>query len=258
VSVKEIYLARSDDGGASWIDVGKASTANSPWTRTFSNIQPNQGDYTALYANHLNLYAAWSDGRFGNPDILTLTVPLATTPTLVSLASAAADIGRVTLTWYAAAGVSEAYVYRREGDQWVPRGVVMPDGNRNLVYVDTDVDPGVRYEYRLGLREGSVEVFLGQVAVVVPTLDRLRLDGVHPNPTARDLWVSFSLPTSHPATLSVLDVAGRRVRFRDVGSLGRGRHLIELSEGRNLPAGMYVIRLEQDGRIESARASVVR
>src|SRR6185295_17580676 len=68
----EIYLARSDDAGLGWIDVGRVSTANSPWTRTFSNIQPNQGDYTALYTNHLNLYAAWSDGRFGNPDILTL------------------------------------------------------------------------------------------------------------------------------------------------------------------------------------------
>jgi hypothetical protein len=186
-------------------------------------------------------------------------VPLATTPTLVSLASVAAEPGRVTITWYAASqAVTEAYVYRREGEDWVLRGVILPDGSRNLRYVDTDVDPGVRYQYRVGIRDGGVEVFLGQTAVVVPTLDRLRLDEVHPNPTAKDLWVSFSLPTSRPARLSLVDIAGRMVRSRDVGTLGKGRHVIELSEGRQLPTGVYIVRLEQDGLVQTARASVVR
>ena len=60
------------------------------------------------------------------------------------------------------------------------------------------------------------------------------------------------------ATLSLVDVTGRRVRFREVGSLGRGRHVLDLAEGELLPAGVYIVRLEQGGKVASKRVSVVR
>ena len=51
-------------------------------------------------------------------------------------------------------------------------------------------------------------------------------------------------------------MSGRRVAFREVGVLGPGRHVVNLAQ--RLPAGVYVVRLLQDGRSLSARASVVR
>ena len=254
-----LYLARSDDGGATWSDVGRVTDAITAWTFTVSNIQPNQGDYIALFANDLNLYPAWTDGRFGNPDIFAMALPLSSTPALVSLASADAEPNRVTVTWYAASDqVMEAYVYRLEGQDWVLKAVVDRDGQNRLTYVDTDVFPGVKYSYRLGVREGGFEQYFGEVSVIVPSLNYLRIESVRPNPTSREVWVSFTLPQGGPARLSLIDIGGRRVRAREVGSLGPGKHLLDLGAGLHLPTGVYVVRLEQGGKVETSRVSVVR
>lgn len=82
------------------------------------------------------------------------------------------------------------------------------------------------------------------------------LPGASPNPSKGALTVGFSLPNSSKATLSLYDVAGRRVVSREVGSLGAGRHTVTLAE--RLRAGMYVIQLSQDGRSLTSRAAVVR
>ena len=254
-----LYVARSDDAGQSWRDVGRVTDETTPWSRTFSNIQPNQGDYLALFANDVTLYHAWTDGRLGNPDIYALVLPLSSTPTLVSLLNADAQPNRITVSWYAASEqVSEAYVYRLEGADWDLKGVIQRDGLHRLTYIDNDVSPGVRYTYRLGVRDGSIERYLGQVSVIAPSLQKLRIESVRPNPTVREVWVSFTLPRLSGAQLSLVDITGRRVRQREVGSLGEGKHLLNLAEGSLLPAGVYVVRLEQGGRVQTARVSVIR
>ena len=124
--------------------------------------------------------------------------------------------------------------------------------------VDTDVFPGVKYSYRLGVREGGFEQYFGEVSVIVPSLNYLRIESVRPNPTSREVWVSFTLPQGGPARLSLIDIGGRRVRAREVGSLGPGKHLLDLGAGLHLPTGVYVVRLEQGGKVETSRVSVVR
>jgi hypothetical protein len=252
------YLARSVDGGASWIQTGRVTETLSQWTLGFTNIQPNQGDYLGLYANE-TVYAAWADNRNGNADTYVSVLPSSITPVLVALASADALPDRVTVTWYAASPqVTEAYVYRLEDGEWLLKTAVTRDGSDHLVYVDQDVKPGKRYSYRLGVRDGATEIFLGEVTVVVPSRFALRIDSVRPNPTDRDVWVSFTLPENSHATLSMWDVAGRRVRVREVGTLGLGRHVLDLTAGEPLAAGVYLVRLEQAGRVAVGRVSVVR
>jgi hypothetical protein len=75
------------------------------------------------------------------------------------------------------------------------------------------------------------------------------------NPLVGDGSIRFSLVTSAPATLTVFDVAGRRVAMQDVGSLGPGWHSVRLAE---LPAGVQIIRLSQAGRSLSSRVVVIR
>ncbi len=253
------YLDRSDDGGLTWHDVGRVTDTITSWSRTFTNIQPNQGDYLGLFANDLTLFNAWSDGRNGNADIFALAVPLTSTPTLVSLANADADAKQVRVTWYAASDqITEAYVYRLDGADWVLKGVIDADGQHRMTYVDNDVYPGVKYSYRLGVQTGGMELYMGEVSVIVPSIDKVRIESVRPNPTTREVWVSFTLPRATPATLSLVDITGRRIRVREVGSLGTGKHLLELASGLTLPAGMYVVRLDQGGVVQTTRVSVVR
>jgi hypothetical protein len=87
---------------------------------------------------------------------------------------------------------------------------------------------------------------------------RLELAGILPNPSPRDLNVSFSLANGEPATIEVIDVRGRRVLSRQVGGFGVGNHTLNLAQGIKLAAGVYVVRLSQGGVSESRKACVLR
>ena len=79
-----------------------------------------------------------------------------------------------------------------------------------------------------------------------------------PNPTNFDCWVSLDLPTSTPANLQVLDSAGRRVYSKEVGSLGPGRHSINIGPELKLKPGLYFIRIAQSGQEVTSRIAIVK
>lgn len=86
---------------------------------------------------------------------------------------------------------------------------------------------------------------------------RLELYPPHANPS-RDgaLPIDFMLPDAGPARLDLVDVAGRLVETREVGSLGPGRHVFTL--GRNLRPGMYLVRLSHPQGERRMKVAVVR
>jgi hypothetical protein len=69
-AVSNIYLARSESGGAGWQTLGPLSDHTSDWTRAAGNLVPNQGDYMGLAADTAAVYAVWGDARHGDPDAL--------------------------------------------------------------------------------------------------------------------------------------------------------------------------------------------
>ena len=74
----------------------------------------------------------------------------------------------------------------------------------------------------------------------------LALDRVCPNPSQRGaLTLHFGLASAAPAWLELVDVSGRRIAAREVGSLGPGRHSFDLGTGVRLSAGLYFVRLRQ-------------
>ena len=85
------------------------------------------------------------------------------------------------------------------------------------------------------------------------------LEGVRPNPSRGEgLTVAFTLPTAASARLELLDVSGRRVAEREVGSLGAGPHALDLSEGRRLTPGLYLLRLTQGTNTRVTRVAVLK
>jgi hypothetical protein len=79
--------------------------------------------------------------------------------------------------------------------------------------------------------------------------------GLLPNPSRGALRVAITLPSAEPAVLEVFDVSGRRVASREVGALGAGEHIVDLSDGR-IATGWYLLRLTQGGRTAGAKAVV--
>ncbi len=85
------------------------------------------------------------------------------------------------------------------------------------------------------------------------------LKGAQPNPTrGTRLTVTFTLPVEAPGTLELLDITGRQVASRDVGSLGPGSHTVALAEGRKLSSGLYLARLTQGRNSRTMRVVVIQ
>lgn len=84
------------------------------------------------------------------------------------------------------------------------------------------------------------------------------LGGAWPNPARGSRFtVSFALPIAAPARLELLDVGGRLVVAREVGSLGVGRHAVDLAAGRRLAPGLYLVRLSQGRNLRATRVAVL-
>ena len=82
------------------------------------------------------------------------------------------------------------------------------------------------------------------------------LEGVRPNPAfGGRMVVHFALTSAEPATLELIDVAGRRVRERAVGVLGAGYHAVDFGQG--LRPGLYFLRLTQGTHQRVARATLM-
>src|SRR5690606_19577974 len=80
---------------------------------------------------------------------------------------------------------------------------------------------------------------------------------VYPNPSGGRSTVGFALEASSSVRLSVLDALGREVAVLAEGRLGAGEHAYAF-EGHDLPAGLYLARLEVGGRVATHRFSIVR
>jgi len=90
----------------------------------------------------------------------------------------------------------------------------------------------------------------------VPTKYEFALHRLSPNPSRGQLQVEFTLADGQPAALQVLDLMGRRVAERDLGSPGPGRHVFELRQP--LPPGFYAVRLVQGSQVRVMKAVVVK
>ena len=84
------------------------------------------------------------------------------------------------------------------------------------------------------------------------------LRGMQPNPGRPGSVIRFALADGTPASLDLLDVAGRKVWSREVGALGAGEHSVRIADGAQLPPGVYLARLEQGARIATAHVVIVR
>jgi hypothetical protein len=252
-----VHLSRSDDHGATWTPVGALNATQTDWTNVSSNLMPNQGDYLSLFMNHASLYAAWSDGRNGDPDIYAATVPLQATPFEAGFSNVKFAPGRVTLTWHTGGNTSPPVSVERRSDltEFVEIGAAVSDGVGNLSFVDATVSPGGRYAYRLAWIDGAARRTTSEVWVDMPVF---ALYGAQPNPPAsrrEGVFISLALPDDTPATLELLDVTGRRLTERRVA--GAGKQRVNVSEGLVLKRGIYFVRLTHGGRSLTRRVTVI-
>lgn len=190
-----------------------------------------------------------------NTSLFALVTPVSPVGALASVASVEEAADHIKVTWFSSNPGLAANVYRRTADgDWTALGSITGDASGYLNFTDRGVTEGTRYGYRLGIMNGGVEAFAGETWATAEVL-AFALDGARPNPAVHGLLsVSFSLPSAEPARIEVFDITGRRVAGREVGSLGPGRHVVDLAQGGRIPAGLYVVRLSQGKQVRTVRA----
>jgi hypothetical protein len=171
------------------------------------------------------------------------------------------------LQWDVASATSPyAAVYRKgPGSDWTAIGVAKVDANSHLVYDDPTVQQGTTYSYMMVVGSQRAETFGGQIDVIVPntvavnpgSTTEFALRGVAPNPAVDKMSVSFALASNAPASLQLIDVAGRSRLSREVGALGAGSHRIDLAAAGIVSPGLYFLRLSQAGQVAITRVAVV-
>ncbi|MBD3400803.1 MAG: T9SS type A sorting domain-containing protein [Candidatus Coatesbacteria bacterium] len=175
----------------------------------------------------------------------------------VELAATPEDEG-VLLGWTVSGDVpADVRVLRGEENPVAVSGSLPGATSR---WLDRGVEPGGSYVYWLETTDsaGCVKRFGPTAAVVVPEeTHRLTLAEPYPNPAANSVSVAFTLPQAQRVSLSVYDLAGRRVTTLSEGELPAGRNEVSW-DCAGEASGVYLLRLETQGAVLSRRLVVDR
>ena len=195
----------------------------------------------------------WADGRVpgGSRVYAQRLASDGPVPVLMALTVAEASPKLVRIVGHVADGSHVAlFLERREGGGgWMELASVRTDAGGRFAYDDRAVLPGQLLFYRLRAVGPGEEIQSAEVSVAVPEAPSFALHSIRPIPSGPRVMVEFSLPDSRPAVLEVLDLGGRRIFEREVGALGRGEHVFEVSSPLPAP-GIYWVRLTRG--VESA------
>ena len=207
------------------------------------------------------LGSTWNDPGYA-PDLRTTAgtyLNLAnTTDALASLVDAHVADGVAHVTWSVSTPGARFVVSRRAGDgPWTTLATLDADGSGRVQLTDAAVVAGTRYGYRL-FEPGSTAKPIAETWLDVPATARFALRGAIGNPTTGPLRVAFELTGRGASTLELFDVLGRRVAGRSTTALGAGAHELELSAGRRLAPGVYVVQLREGAAVLRARAVVLK
>jgi hypothetical protein len=172
-------------------------------------------------------------------------------PVATQLALVAADVvnGHPHLEWFSADGANESMrLYRAALPAGFERlGDLFANGTGMVSYDDMDALRGRSYEYQLGLQTSSGERLLGLAHVDVPLNAQLAIKRLAGSTGA--LAFSVVLAADQPATLDLMDAAGRRIARQDLAGLGAGEHTVSLAGTPH--SGVYWARVSQAGRMAS-------
>ena len=174
--------------------------------------------------------------------------------------------GRAVLTWATASEYSHAgfNLYREAAGAGDEGRVKINDalivGKSPYKFVDDVVEAGASYKYYLedvdlsgkGTLHGPVRVDMRGGAKTSFALAQNA-----PNPARTTTTFAFSVPVACDATLTVYDIAGRKVAtpFAGAAAVGENEVAVDVSA---LAPGVYTYRLEAGGEAAAKRMVVVR
>ena len=215
-----------------------------------------------LYANDQGDVFAVS-GAFG-PDYIAKVSEASPLPVEFSSFDATRRGEAVTLTWQTASETNNArFEVQRQaaGGSWAQVGAVEGRGTTETVQAYRFTDPAppfaaetLTYRLRQVDLDGSAS-YSDPVTVRQPATTTL-LRAPFPNPTRGAATVQFAVPERQRVTLRLYDALGRRVQTL-VDGARNGRQQVRLHT-TDLSSGVYFLRLQAGGSVQTQRVTVVK
>ncbi|TMQ69848.1 MAG: hypothetical protein E6K80_10435 [Candidatus Eisenbacteria bacterium] len=260
------YVARSEDGGATWGPNQRLTSVATNWTNTGSNLAPNMGDYSALIGSGPWLHPTWADGRDGSADVYGTRLGTGVSIAACALDRAVTSGSSTRLDWTLsnpnavfANSFTGSITTARNWPLPAPTGVTVPASGvgaleRVLAIPDTAAPGPVAVTLTAvnatgAMRAGCVTTLrVGSPLDVGGEPSSLALAPPVPNPASAQVGLGFAIPTRGRVALRVYGVGGRRVRTLIEGELGPGPHQA-VWDGRDesgaaVAPGIYFARLE--------------
>jgi hypothetical protein len=220
---------------------------------TLSGFYEGQKLYWRVQAENIAGSSPWSE-----PSIFTIILP----PSDLIIQSF--EQNQVTLKWKDNSKVEDVYVIERKQGEASSFSVLDSLGKNVVQYVDTTIEAGQIYIYRVQAYKGSAgseysnEAPLNLSGIKEEAIPReYSLSQNYPNPFNPTTAISYHLPKAGYLTIKVYDVMGREVATVFDGVQQAGNYTAIL-DGSNLTSGIYFYKMETNGFVETKKLVLLK
>jgi len=258
--VTNVDLRLSRDNGGSWEDLalGTANTGSFPWVAT------GPSTFNALFRVTAHDVA---DNQASDASDAVFEITTSPVPAELALFRAESMDAGVKVSWRYAD--PDRFVSTRVerapagGNDWAAVEARVVDENDASSVLDTDVQGGLTYRYRLQAadRAGNLMTFGPITAVAGRPVTAFALNPVWPNPSRSSANIDFSVPRPSHVAIQVYDVSGRLVATLADNEFGTGRYqAVWDGAGADGPAasGVYFVHLTAPGQNLVQRVTLSR
>ncbi|MBP7886927.1 MAG: T9SS type A sorting domain-containing protein [Candidatus Marinimicrobia bacterium] len=212
---------------------------------TLSGFYEGQKLYWRVQAENIAGSSPWSE-----PSIFTVILPPS------DLVIQGFENNKVTLKWKDNSKVEDGYVIERKQGEASSFSVLDSLGKNVGQYVDTTIEAGQIYIYRVQAYKGSAgseysnEASLNLSGIKEEAIPReYSLSQNYPNPFNPTTTIGYQLPISSYLTLKVYNLLGQEVATIFEGVQQAGNYTAIL-DGSNLTSGIYFYKMETNGFVE--------
>ncbi|HEC80650.1 MAG TPA: T9SS type A sorting domain-containing protein [Firmicutes bacterium] len=140
---------------------------------------------------------------------------------------------------------------------WQKVNTTLITGTNPYSYIDTDVEEGKQYEYKLEavMDDDSSEV-LGTTKAETGMPPSFTITIIYPNPAEDAIRISISTPVSTSLTVEVYDITGRLVIAEAIGEVDEGESTV-LLDTASLASGVYAIKAKGENGDTSLKRMII-
>lgn len=130
--------------------------------------------------------------------------------------------------------------------------LIRPDPSGQYTLLDSEVEAGVRYYYKLeDVSAGGLRTLHGPVLATIDLPTEFRMAQNYPNPFNPETTIRFQLPSSGQVRLTVFNILGKQVRDLIDRQMEPGFHSViwdaRDDNGSRVTSGIYYYRISADG-----------